>query len=143
MLGTGGGNTEGIYYQSIAGMKADMSGARSQAAQASHPEHSSSPSANSAEIAESSPHTAPGPQSQHTTDIRRHRLSSQPQNEDSRLTAETASGLPQSEGGAELDQHASSGSSLQNASLCSQQQHLTSNVPASVPNTASSHNSDR
>ena len=35
----GGGSTEGIYYQSIAGMKPDMSGARNESPKAASPVH--------------------------------------------------------------------------------------------------------
>ena len=57
---SGGGNAEGIYYQSIAGMNADMSGARSQAPSGQPALHESQPAAGAA-TASSSRHPDESP----------------------------------------------------------------------------------
>ena len=116
LLLTGGVDTEGIYYQSIAGMNADMSGARSQSAQGGLSEPSMA-SISPAQFDRTRSHTAAASNEQQLshaedTDDASDSLDDVP-NDESRVPRAATSSLEQSETAAEQQKHGASGSAAE------------------------------
>ncbi|KAK9839008.1 hypothetical protein WJX74_007754 [Apatococcus lobatus] len=143
---TGGGDTEGIYYQSIAGMNADMSGARSQAGQPSQSNSSSTSSGNAAQDAKSSHSTAAAASMQQSCHVEGDNYLSSSTGDDSdddesELPTEAASSL-QSAAATENDHREASGAAGKLAA-CSRHQHSNRDMQSAALDPAGGSVDDR